>query len=76
MSDASLLELTGLRVAYGAIEAVKGIDLHLAKGELVALIGANGAGKTTTLNAIAGTLPAAGGEIRYDGARINALPAH
>ena len=76
MSDTPLLALTGLRVAYGAIEAVKGIDLTLARGELVALIGANGAGKTTTLNAIAGTLPVAGGEIRYDGARINTLPAH
>ena len=76
MSDASLLELTGLRVAYGAIEAVKGIDLHLAKGELVALIGANGAGKTTTLNAIAGTLGISAGELLYDGKRIEKLPAH
>ena len=53
---APILQLRDTRVAYGAIEAVKGISLELARGELVSLIGANGAGKTTTLNAIAGTL--------------------
>ncbi|MFN4062877.1 ATP-binding cassette domain-containing protein [Azoarcus communis] len=71
-----LLQLQGLQIAYGGIQAVKGIDLELFKGELVCLIGANGAGKTTTLNAIAGVLPLAGGEIRYNGDRINAVPAH
>ncbi len=78
MSDATkpLLQLRDTRISYGAIEAVKGISLELAKGELVSLIGANGAGKTTTLNAIAGLLPVAGGEVLYDGAKINALPAH
>ena len=74
--SAPILQLRDLRIAYGAIEAVKGIDLELAEGELVSLIGANGAGKTTTLNAIAGTLPIAGGELRYNGQRIEKLPAH
>ena len=76
MSATPLLQLRDLRVAYGAIEAVKGISLELAHGELVSLIGANGAGKTTTLNAIAGTLGVAGGELLYDGKRIEKLPAH
>ncbi len=74
--SAPILQLRDLRIAYGAIEAVKGIDLELATGELVSLIGANGAGKTTTLNAIAGTLPIAGGELLYNGQRIDKLPAH
>jgi branched-chain amino acid transport system ATP-binding protein len=71
-----LLQLQGLKIAYGGIQAVKGIDLELYAGELVCLIGANGAGKTTTLNAIAGVLPLAGGDIAYAGERINTLPAH
>jgi len=71
-----ILELKQLHVAYGQIKAVKGIDITLHAGELVSLIGANGAGKTTTLNAISGTLPIAGGELLYDGAHINNLPAH
>ena len=71
-----LLQLKGLKIAYGGIQAVKGIDLELQAGELVCLIGANGAGKTTTLNAIAGVLPIAGGEILHAGERINAVPAH
>ncbi len=71
-----ILQLRDTRVAYGAIEAVKGISLELAPGELVSLIGANGAGKTTTLNAIAGTLSTSGGEILYDGKPIDRLPAH
>jgi len=52
-----VLKIAGLKVAYGGIKAVKGVDLEVAKGELVTLIGANGAGKTTTLKAITGTLP-------------------
>lgn len=71
-----ILQLRDTRVAYGAIEAVKGISLELVPGELVSLIGANGAGKTTTLNAIAGTLNTSGGEILYDGKPIDRLPAH
>lgn len=71
-----LLHLKNVHVNYGAIAAVKGIDLTLNTGELVCLIGANGAGKSTTLNAIAGTLPLAGGEIHYQGQSIDTLPAH
>ena len=52
-----VLKIAGLKVAYGGIKAVKGVDLEVAKGELVTLIGANGAGKTTTLKSITGTLP-------------------
>ena len=54
---ANVLKVSGLKVAYGGIKAVKGIDLEVNQGELVTLIGANGAGKTTTLKAITGTLP-------------------
>jgi branched-chain amino acid transport system ATP-binding protein len=54
----TILKVAGLKVAYGGIKAVKGVDLEVRKGELVTLIGANGAGKTTTLKAITGTLPA------------------
>ena len=54
----TVLKVAGLHVAYGGIKAVKGIDLEVNRGELIALIGANGAGKTTTLKAITGTLPA------------------
>ncbi|CAI07905.1 Leucine/isoleucine/valine transport system ATP-binding protein [Aromatoleum aromaticum EbN1] len=71
-----LLRLDGVQIAYGGIQAVKGIDLELHRGERVSLIGANGAGKTTTLNAIAGILPLARGEILYDGDRIGQVPAH
>ncbi|WP_407279076.1 ABC transporter ATP-binding protein [Aromatoleum evansii] len=71
-----LLQLSGMQVAYGGIKAVKGIDLELYRGELVSLIGANGAGKTTTLNAIAGSLKIAGGEIHYEGEKVHVLPAH
>jgi branched-chain amino acid transport system ATP-binding protein len=53
----NILRVSGLKVAYGGIKAVKGVDLEVNKGELVTLIGANGAGKTTTLKAITGTLP-------------------
>ncbi len=54
----NILKIAGLKVAYGGIKAVKGINLEVGRGELVTLIGANGAGKTTTLKAITGTLPA------------------
>ncbi len=65
-----LLELRKLRVAYGGIQAVKGIDLDVGDGELVCLIGANGAGKTTTLKGICGLQPVASGTIRYAGADV------
>jgi branched-chain amino acid transport system ATP-binding protein len=76
VSDAPpLLELRKLEVAYGGIQAVKGIDLKVGQGELVCLIGANGAGKTTTLKGICGLLPVKAGEIRYGGADITGKPA-
>ena len=69
----NLLQLHGLRVSYGGINAVKGIDLSVSRGELVCLIGTNGAGKTTTLKAIAGLLPVAADAILYDGAPIGGI---
>ena len=66
----TLLKITGLKVAYGGIQAVKGVSLEVQEGELVSLIGANGAGKTTTLKAITGTQPAAAGEIDFLGRGI------
>jgi branched-chain amino acid transport system ATP-binding protein len=66
----ALLKITGLKVAYGGIQAVKGVSFEVRQGELVSLIGANGAGKTTTLKAVTGTLPAADGEILYLGKPI------
>jgi branched-chain amino acid transport system ATP-binding protein len=78
MSDAQkpvVLATKGLKVSYGGIEAVKGIDFEIREGELVTLIGANGAGKTSTLKAITGLLPLAGGEIHYAGENISGQPA-
>jgi branched-chain amino acid transport system ATP-binding protein len=70
---ANVLKVTNLKIAYGGIQAVKGIDLEVNEGELVTLIGANGAGKTTTLKAITGTLPdcRVEGQIDYTGQPIN-----
>ncbi|MFY8102548.1 MAG: ABC transporter ATP-binding protein, partial [Ramlibacter sp.] len=65
-----LLKVQGLKVSYGGIEAVKGVDFEVREGELVSLIGSNGAGKTTTMKAITGTLPLAGGDIEYLGESI------
>ena len=69
-----MLAVEGLKVSYGGIKAVKGIDLEIRTGELVTLIGANGAGKTTTLKAITGLLQPAEGEIRYLGKSLAATP--
>ena len=66
----TLLKVKGLKVAYGGIQAVKGVDLEVREGELVTLIGSNGAGKTTTMKAITGTLPLASGDIEYLGQSI------
>jgi branched-chain amino acid transport system ATP-binding protein len=65
-----LLKVDGLQVRYGAIEAVRSLDLHIEEGERVTLIGANGAGKTSSLKALTGLLPAAGGEIRFAGRSV------
>ncbi len=66
----TMLKVSGLKVAYGGIQAVKGVSFEVNEGELVSLIGANGAGKTTTLKAITGTQPAASGEILFMGRNI------
>jgi branched-chain amino acid transport system ATP-binding protein len=71
MSDTqTLLKVTNLKVAYGGIQAVKGVSFEVKKGELVSLIGANGAGKTTTLKAVTGLQPVADGEIQFKGKSI------
>lgn len=66
----TLLSIDGLQVRYGAIEAVKSLDLHIAEGERVTLIGANSAGKTSSLKVLTGLLPVAEGEIRFVGRSI------
>jgi branched-chain amino acid transport system ATP-binding protein len=71
-----MLEIRDLRVRYGAIEAVKGITVTVAEGEIVTLVGANGAGKTTTLRAVSGLRAAASGTIEFEGRRIDGLRAH
>jgi branched-chain amino acid transport system ATP-binding protein len=70
-----LLDVRGLEVHYGGIRAVAGIDLQVAEGELVCLIGANGAGKTSTLKAICGLVPSRGA-LSYAGASIAGAPVH
>jgi branched-chain amino acid transport system ATP-binding protein len=65
--EGALLEVDGARVRYGGIDAVRGVSLRVARGEIVALLGANGAGKTTTLRAIARLVPLAAGAIRFEG---------
>jgi len=67
---ATLLNVKGLQVTYGGIQAVKGVDFEVKEGELVSLIGSNGAGKTTTMKAITGTLPIHAGDIEYLGKSI------
>ena len=66
----TLLKVKGLKVAYGGIQAVKGVDFEVHEGELVSLIGSNGAGKTTTMKAITGTQPLNAGDIEYLGRSI------
>jgi branched-chain amino acid transport system ATP-binding protein len=66
----TLLKVSGLKVGYGGIQAVKGVDFEVREGELVSLIGSNGAGKTTTMKAITGTLPAGAGTIEFLGRSI------
>ena len=66
----TLLKVSGLRVAYGGIQAVKGASFEVNEGELVSLIGANGAGKTTTLKAVTGLQPVAAGDIEFLGKPI------
>ncbi|MBI5069581.1 MAG: ABC transporter ATP-binding protein [Deltaproteobacteria bacterium] len=73
---APLLEIEGLAVKYGNVEALHGISLRVDQGEIVTILGANGAGKSTTLRTISGLLQPARGAIRFDGAPVHHLPAH
>ncbi|HKZ92573.1 MAG TPA: ATP-binding cassette domain-containing protein, partial [Candidatus Limnocylindrales bacterium] len=80
MSDARpnghLLELDEIHAYYGNIRALRGVSLHVDRAEIVTLIGSNGAGKSTTLKTISGVLKPRKGEVRFDGRRIDELPAH
>jgi branched-chain amino acid transport system ATP-binding protein len=76
MPEPPLLQVSGLRVAFGRIEAVRQVALEVAPGEIVALIGANGAGKTTTLRALSGLESPSGGTVRFKDRDITGLPAH
>jgi branched-chain amino acid transport system ATP-binding protein len=73
---APLLEVKNLTVKYGNVEALHGVDLAVAAGEIVAILGANGAGKSTTLRALSGLVKVARGEIRFDGRPVHGVPAH
>ena len=72
----ALLKVTGLRVHYGLINAIKGIDLSLEQGKITTLVGANGAGKSTTLLALSGLLPLQAGSIIFDGVELSQMPSH
>jgi branched-chain amino acid transport system ATP-binding protein len=72
----ALLEVEDLRVAYGKIEAVKGISFKVEAGEVVTLIGTNGAGKTATLRTLSGLLQPLSGDIKFDGKSLKKIPAH
>ena len=71
-----MLEVSGLTVSYGHIEAVRDVSFHVAEGTIVSLVGPNGAGKTTTLNAISGVVPAAQGSMRFQGKDITRASTH
>ena len=71
-----MLEVTGLHVAYGGIQAVRSITFHVGEGETVALIGANGAGKTSTLKAISRVIDAVGGDVHFCGEKISRIAPH
>ena len=71
-----ILKITNLKLNYGPIAAIKGIDISVEKGQIVAILGANGAGKTSTLKVISGLLKPAAGEIIFDGNKISGKPAH
>ncbi len=71
-----MLRLIGLHTSYGPIKALRGIDLNVAQGEIVCLIGSNGAGKTTTLMTVSGILTPESGDVIFEGASIKGLPSH
>ena len=72
-TEAPILSVDDLRVAYGGVQAVRGISLQVDRGEITALLGANGAGKSSTLLAIVGAVRLAGGRVRFDGADVTGL---
>jgi branched-chain amino acid transport system ATP-binding protein len=71
-----MLQLTNVNAGYGQIQVVRNVSLDVGRGEIVCLIGSNGAGKTTLLRAISGVAPTRSGELRFDGERIDSLPAY
>jgi branched-chain amino acid transport system ATP-binding protein len=73
MAEVALLSVTGLVAGYGGTPVLRGIDLDVMEGEIVAVLGANGVGKTTLNKVLSGVVPARGGEIRFAGTRIDAL---
>lgn len=72
----AMLEVKGLEVYYGVIQAIKGISFEVNQGEIIALIGANGAGKTTTLHTITGLIAAKSGSILYEGTDVTRIPGY
>jgi branched-chain amino acid transport system ATP-binding protein len=74
--DEIILRLEGIASAYGKIDAVRGIDIEVPRGQIVTLLGANGAGKTTTLKTISGLVRAKAGRVLFEGRDITAMPAH
>ncbi len=71
-----MLSIIDLRVNYGKVRAIQGASLRVEAGQLVSIVGSNGAGKSTILQAISGLVPVSGGEIWFDGERLDRLPAH
>ena len=76
MSNRTLLKVDRLEVRYGAIDAIKGISLHVDQGEIVTIIGGNGAGKSTLMKTISGLEPAAAGHVMFDERDITSMPGH
>lgn len=72
----ALLNLNGVKVTYGNVEALHGVDLRVEEGEIVSILGANGAGKSTTLMTISGLVKPCAGEILFDGKNLGKIPAH
>jgi branched-chain amino acid transport system ATP-binding protein len=73
LEQSTLLRLSGVETGYGAIPVLKGVDLEVQAGEIVALLGSNGSGKTTTINAISGVIPIWSGRVEYNDRRVDGL---
>ncbi len=73
MAQPTLLRLDAVEAGYGALDVLRGIELEVASGEIVALLGSNGSGKTTTINAISGVIPIRGGTINFAGDRVDGM---